>query len=165
MAFSGRLQLEGGETITVLNFSYSVSQSIDGNGVPRDMPVGNMMSMTIASGNETKPITEWATHPQMKKNGVVSFANLAGDGTGKQYAFTDAYCIGYSDSFGSIDEALITTITISAMSVVIDESYSVVTPGYEGSSGSGNSSSSGTGSSSSSSSSGSDAPVSSFIAD
>lgn len=131
MSFKAKMII-GDNEYNVLNFEYEMSQAIDRNGVPRANVVGNLMILTLEASSRNSEITEWATDNNMRKNGCVEFYRRDGDAAGKKISFNDAYLIYHKDVFdanGAIP--MKTVLHISGMSVTVDDSYSIVSSGFD----------------------------------
>jgi hypothetical protein len=131
MSFKAKLII-GDREYNVLNFEYEMSQSTDRNGVPRANVVGNLMILTMEATSRNSEITEWATNNNMKKNGRIEFYRRDGDAAGKKISFTDAFLIYHKDVFDANGAVPMKTILhISGMSVTVDDSYSIVSGGFD----------------------------------
>jgi hypothetical protein len=131
MSFKAKLII-GENEYNVLNFEYEMSQAVDRNGVPRANVVGNLMILTLEATSRNSEITEWATDNNMRKNGRVEFYRRDGDAAGKKINFSDAYLIYHKDVFDANGSVPMKTILhISGMNVTVDDSYSIVSSGFD----------------------------------
>lgn len=131
MSFKAKMIL-GENEYTILNFEYEMSQAIDRNGVPRASVIGNLMIITLEATSRNSEITEWATDNNMKKTGRVEFYRRDGDAAGKTIKFADAYLIYHKDVFeANGDIPMKTILKISGMNVTVDDSYSIVSSGFD----------------------------------
>lgn len=131
MSFKAKLII-GDKEYNILNFEYEMSQSTDRNGVPRANVVGNLMILTMEATSKNSEITEWATNNNMKKSGKIEFYRRDGDAAGKKINFTDAFLIYHKDVFDANGAVPMKTILhISGMSVTVDDSYSIVSGGFD----------------------------------
>jgi hypothetical protein len=131
MSFKAKLII-GDREYNVLNFEYEMRQATDRNGVPRANVIGNLMILTMEATSRNSEITEWATNNNMKKNGRIEFYRRDGDAAGKKINFTDAYLIYHKDVFDANGDVPMKTILhISGMSVTVDDSYSIVSGGFD----------------------------------
>lgn len=131
MSFKAKLII-GDKEYNILNFEYEMKQSTDRNGVPRANVIGNLMILTMEATSKNSEITEWATNNNMKKSGKIEFYRRDGDAAGKKINFTDAYLIYHKDVFDANGAVPMKTILhISGMSVTVDDSYSIVSGGFD----------------------------------
>lgn len=131
MSFKAKMII-GDHEYNILNFEYEMSQAIDRNGVPRAGVIGNLMILTLEATSRNSEITEWATDNHMKKNGRIEFYRRDGDAAGKRISFNDAYLIYHKDIFDANGSVPMKTILkISGMNVTVDDSYSVVSSGFD----------------------------------
>lgn len=131
MSFKAKMII-GENEYNILNFEYEMSQAIDRNGVPRANVVGNLMILTLEATSRNSEITEWATDNNMKKDGRIEFYRRDGDAAGKKINFSDAYLIYHKDVFDANGAVPMKTILhISGMNVTVDDSYSIVSSGFD----------------------------------
>lgn len=131
MSFKAKMII-GDKEYNILNFEYEMRQAIDRNGVPRANVVGNLMILTLEATSKNSEITEWATNNKMKKNGRIEFYRRDGDAAGKKINFADAFLIFHKDVFDANGAVPMKTILhISGMKVTVDDSYSIVSSGFD----------------------------------
>lgn len=131
MSFKAKMII-GDKEYNILNFEYEMSQSTDRNGVPRTNVIGNLMTLTLEATSKNSEITEWATDNNMKKTGRIEFYRRDGDAAGKKIKFEDAYLIYHKDVFDANGAVPMKTILhISGMNVTVDDSYSIVSSGFD----------------------------------
>jgi len=132
-AVSGKIII-GNTEYTILSCSYSIYQSTDSFGVPCDIPKGNTISLVLQTNGVNSSLLEWATQPKLKKDGKISYTTIEGS-AGQTFDFFDGYCINYNESYSAnataVSDAVMVSITISAMKIVLNGSYNVVVPGFE----------------------------------
>ncbi|WP_118974054.1 type VI secretion system tube protein TssD [Taibaiella koreensis] len=149
----------GDTEYTLLSCSYSISQPTDAYGIPNDIPRGNLINLTVQTNGVNSSLVEWASQPKLKKDGQITYTNIEGS-SGQTFDFYDGYCVFYGESFSAgsnnNSDAVMASVTISAMKVLLHGLYAVTIPGFENLGSSGNTSSGGAKS---------DSNVSSFIAD
>lgn len=129
----GKIKI-GDTEYTLLSCAYSITQPTDAFGIPNDIPRGNLINLVVQTNGVNSSLVEWASQPRLKKDGRITYTNTEGS-TGQTFDFFDGYCISYSESFsamsGSNSDAVLASLTISAMKVLLHGLYSVAIPGFE----------------------------------
>ena len=83
--------------IEVQGISYSIQRYFDELGQPSSEPMGGRIEVSLMSHGKDDRFG-WMVAPDLKKNGTVKFIDANGQ-TVKTLTFTDAYCVGYSESY------------------------------------------------------------------
>jgi len=88
----------GGDTdVEVINLSYSLNQNIDNIGRPAGEVRGGQITVCLSS-NESAGRFGWMVASDMMQSGEIKFIDAQGQEL-KILTFTDAYCVGYNESY------------------------------------------------------------------
>ncbi|TPN81235.1 type VI secretion system tube protein TssD [Aquimarina algicola] len=113
MSFLSKLHIDG-EEFNVLEFEFSVEQSVDESNRPCARPKGGVIEMLIES-NTKVDFFEWSKSSSATKDGRIEFYRRDNISSLKKLQFNEAYCIKYTEKFNSIDnEPLKIFLKISA---------------------------------------------------
>ncbi len=98
------------EECEVIGLSYSLEQNVDNIGQPAGEVKGGQITVTIGTnGSDTR--FGWMVASVMKQNGELKFIDSNGQ-TAKTIAFTDAYCVGYTEEYEAFSEGSRGTVSI-----------------------------------------------------
>jgi hypothetical protein len=113
------LKLEGTD-YPVLQMSYSMQRQTDHNGRPAEDVRGGSIHLSLESTDNTK-FAQWMTSPFTRKSGSIEWTDNKGNLV-KSVKFTDAHCVGYSESFNATDaKPMIENIVLSARKIQIGD--------------------------------------------
>lgn len=117
-SFKATLKVNGKE-FDVLAVNYSFNQKTDEQGRPAsDVRKGNITVSIVGSDDDST--LGWMIDPYKKTNGSIVFEKIDQASTLKELKFEDAYCVGFTENFSSVDnEPLTITLTISARKVTL----------------------------------------------
>lgn len=102
MSFTAKLLFDDQE-INILDFSYTILQDKDYNGMPSAKPQLLGLSMVIESIKDSE-LLEWMLTPFMTKQLKIQIAQRALNGKGRTLEFIDACCVDYIEQFTSTSE-------------------------------------------------------------
>ncbi|MBK7086162.1 MAG: hypothetical protein IPH53_16450 [Flavobacteriales bacterium] len=112
------LKLDGKE-FPLLQLSYSLQRQTDHNGKPAEDVRG--AACISAWRVRTTPFAQWMTSPFTRKNGEHRMDRQQGQ-PAEVHQFTDAHCVGYSESFNSTDsKPMIENVVVSARKLEIGD--------------------------------------------
>ena len=114
-----KLKLDGqSEPLDLLQMSYSLQRQTDHNGKPAEDVRGGSVHFSVESSDKTT-FAQWMTSPTTRKSGSIEWTDSKGNMM-KTIKFTDAHCVGYSESFNSTDSKPgIENVVISARKLEI----------------------------------------------
>jgi len=119
------LKLDG-KSFDLIQFSYSLQRQTDHNGRPAEDVRGGSVHFSVDNGTDDKNMgntafAQWITSPFTRKNGSIECTDNKGNHF-KTIKFTDAHCVGYSESYNSTDnKPLVENIVISARKLEIGD--------------------------------------------
>lgn len=102
MSFTAKLLFDDQE-INILDFSYTILQDKDYNGMPSAKPQLLGLSIVIESTKDSE-LLEWMITPFMTKQLKIQIAPRALNGKGRTLEFIDACCVDYIEQFTSTSE-------------------------------------------------------------
>jgi hypothetical protein len=116
MSFKAKFTVDGTD-YNVLNCSFSMHQEVDATGRPSSISRGGSIICVVESTDNTA-LFEWMCDDYMRKDGTITFNKRDEDAKMKELNFTEAYMIGYEESFDhSGTGAMITKFTLSAREI------------------------------------------------
>lgn len=116
MSFKAIFKVDGNE-YNVLSCNYSLNQDYDVTGRPASVTRGGVVNIVIESTDSTA-LFEWMCDSYMKKDATITFNKRDENAKLKELEITEAYMVGYSESFDSIGTgAMLETITLSAKAI------------------------------------------------
>jgi hypothetical protein len=116
MSFKATFKVDGKE-YRVLNLSYSLHQEIDSFGRPASTTRGGVVDLTVESTDNTS-LFELMCDSYGRKDCSVIFNKRDEDSKMKELELTEAYIIGYNETFDNEGAGAMTeTITLSSKSI------------------------------------------------
>jgi hypothetical protein len=117
MSFLAKLKL--GSEYNILTVEYDISQMMDHDNRPTNIPKGGLIQVMIESSNNNE-LLEWMVHPTMLKNGQIDFFRRDANSSMKTVEFTDAFCVYLKEIFTADGKTpMVTRLTISARELKI----------------------------------------------
>lgn len=121
MSFVARITIDD-EEMNVLHCSFHFSQTTDATGRPNAVPQGGSINLLVESDSSTV-LFDWMISPTQMKNGTITFYRRDSMSRLKTLAFTDAYCIGYHETYDHMgNQPMQTHITLSTKQLRLNDS-------------------------------------------
>lgn len=117
---TAKLKVDGYDEREVISVHYQFNQQIDVEGQPTGTTRGGVITVKVKSTDAgNTDLLDWVCDSYLAKNGTVTWPRRDGS-TMKTLSFTDAYCVGYEETFDSTDSQLqneVITITCRQLTV------------------------------------------------
>lgn len=117
---TAKLKVDGYEEREVISVHYQFNQQIDVEGQPTGTTRGGVLTVKVKSTDAgNTDLLDWVCDSYLAKNGTITWPRRDGS-TMKTLSFTDAYCVGYEETFDSTDSQLqneVITITCRQLTV------------------------------------------------
>ncbi len=117
---TAKLKVDGYDEREVISVHYQFNQQIDVEGQPTGTTRGGVLTVKVKSTDAgNTDLLDWVCDSYLAKNGTITWPRRDGS-TMKTLSFTDAYCVGYEETFDSTDSQLqneVITITCRQLTV------------------------------------------------
>lgn len=117
---TAKMKIDGYDEREVISVHYQFNQQIDVEGQPTGTTRGGIVTVKVKSTDAgNTDLLDWVCDSYLAKNGTVTWPRRDGS-TMKTLTFTDAYCVGYEETFDSTDSQLqneVITITCRQLTV------------------------------------------------
>ena len=98
MSFSAIIEIDGIDTMKVLQCSFSFQQASDYRGKPSESPRGGKIHLVVESTGETN-LLSWMLGHNIVKDGKIIFTKRDESSSMKTIEFKEAYCLQYQEFF------------------------------------------------------------------
>jgi len=116
MSFKAKFTVDGTD-YNVLHCNFNLRQETDATGRPSSITRGGNINVVVESTDSTA-LFEWMCDNYMRKDGTITFNKRDEDSKMKELNFTEAYMIGYEESFDHAGTgAMITSFNLSAREI------------------------------------------------
>lgn len=117
---TAKMKIDGYDEREVISVHYQFNQQIDVEGQPTGTTRGGVITIKVKSTDAgNTDLLDWVCDSYLAKNGTVTWPRRDGS-TMKTLVFTDAYCVGYEETFDSTDSQLqneVITVTCRQLTV------------------------------------------------
>lgn len=117
---TAKLKVDGYEDREVIGVKYQFNQQVDVEGQPTGTTRGGILTIKVKSTDSgNTDLLDWVCDSYLAKNGTITWPRRDGS-TMKTLAFTDAYCVGYEETFDATNSQLqneVITITCRQLTV------------------------------------------------
>ena len=117
---TAKMKVDGYDEREVISVHYQFNQQIDVEGQPTGTTRGGVVTVKVKSTDAgNTDLLDWVCDSYLAKNGTITWPRRDGS-TMKTLAITDAYCVGYEETFDSTDSQLqneVITITCRQLTV------------------------------------------------
>lgn len=117
---TAKMKVDGYDEREVIIVHYQFNQQIDVEGQPTGTTRGGVLTVKVKSTDAgNTDLLDWVCDSYLAKNGTLTWPRRDGS-TMKTLTFTDAYCVGYEETFDSTDSQLqneVITITCRQLTV------------------------------------------------
>jgi len=96
------MSLEG-KSFPLLKCQYRLYQNTNEMGKPTARPRSGLIEL-YCTGTDDELLVDWASNPQKKLNGKITFYRPGLNATFKELSFEDAYCTDYQEKFRATGE-------------------------------------------------------------